>query len=121
MTDVLGFPVLSAEIQARDTGVSTNISTSLHLQNNIKYKHLALLLAHSEVEELRLLLVGPSLGQTRFVQVAVRHAGLDGLGGRAVGEALGDVVVVQHRHVLEGGQGRSPGLLHLESGAENGL
>lgn len=68
---------------------------------------------HIEVEELRLLLVGPPLGQTRFVQVAVRHAGLDGLGGRAVGEALGDVAVVQYRHVLKGGEGRPPSLLHL--------
>lgn len=72
-------------------------------------------ISHREVEELRLLLVGPPLGQTRLVQVAVRHAGLDRLGGRAVGEALGDVVVVQHRHVLQGGQGGAPGLLHLEA------
>lgn len=75
---------------------------------------LGALFSHIEVEELRLLLVGPSLGQTRFVQVAVRHAGLDRLGGRAVGEALGDVVVVQHRHVLQGVQSGAPGLLHLE-------
>lgn len=77
--------------------------------------------SHCEVEELRLLLVGPSLGQTRFVQVAVRHAGLDRLGGRAVGEALGDVVVVQHRHVLQGGQSGAPGLLHLEADEKNRL
>ena len=76
----------------------------------------AALLPHSEVEELRLLLVGPSLGQARLVQVSVRHAGLDRLGGRAVGEALGDIVVVQHRHVLQGGQGGAPGLLHLDVG-----
>lgn len=69
---------------------------------------------HIEVEKLRLLLVGSSLGQTGFVQVAVRHAGLDRLGGRAVGEALRHVAVVQHRHVLQRGQSRSPGLLHLK-------
>jgi len=69
---------------------------------------------HSEVEELRLLLIGPFLGQTRLVQVPVGNAGLHGLGGRAVGEAVGHVEVLQHRHVLQGGQRRSPGLLHLE-------
>lgn len=31
-----------------------------------------------------------------------------------MGEALGDVVVVQHRHVLQGVQSGAPGLLHLE-------
>lgn len=77
--------------------------------------------AHREVEELRLLLVGSSLGQAGFVQVAVRHAGLHRLGGRAVDEALGDVAVVQHRHVLQGGQSRPPGLLHLEGFKEEHL
>lgn len=81
----------------------------------LRHKDGALRFPHCEVEELRLLLVGPPLGQTRFVQVAVRHAGLDRLGGRAVGEALGDVAVVQHRHVLQGGQSGAPGLLHLEA------
>lgn len=76
------------------------------------------MLSHVEVEELRLLLIGPSLGQTRFVQVAVRHAGLDRLGGRTVGEALGDVEVVQYRHVLQGGESGPPGLLHLEETTE---
>lgn len=75
-----------------------------------------MLFSHSEVEELRLLLVGSFLGQTRFVQVSVRHAGLDRLGGRAVGEALGHVEVLQHGHVLQRGQSRSPGLLHLDGG-----
>lgn len=71
---------------------------------------------HGEVEELRLLLVGPLLGQTGLVQVPVRHAGLHRLRGRAVGEAVGHVEVLQHRHVLQGGEGGSPGLLHLEGG-----
>lgn len=71
-------------------------------------------LSHVKVEELGLLLIGSSLGETGLVQVSVRHAGLDRLGGRAVGEALRDVAVVQHRHVLQGGQGGTPGLLHLE-------
>lgn len=85
-----------------------------------KYEHHTLPFSHSEVEELRLLLIGPSLSQTRFIQVAVRHAGLDRLGGRAVGEALGDIVVIQHRHVLQGGQRCTPGLLHLQGvGTEN--
>lgn len=72
--------------------------------------------AYREVEELGLLLVRPSLGQTGFVQVAVRHAGLHRLGRWAVGEALGDVKVVQHRHVLQGAQSCTPGLLHLKGG-----
>lgn len=70
--------------------------------------------SHVKVEELRLLLIGSPLGETRLVQVSVRHAGLDRLGGRTVGEALRDVAVVQHRHVLQGGQGGAPGLLHLQ-------
>lgn len=59
--------------------------------------------SHIEVEKLRLLLIGSSLGETWLVQVTVRNTGLDRLGGGAVGEALWDVAVVQHRHVLQGG------------------
>lgn len=77
--------------------------------------------SYIEVEELRLLLIGSSLGQTRLVQIAVGHAGLDRLRGRTVCEALRDVTVVQHRHVLQGGQGGAPGLLHLEAGQEMNL
>lgn len=83
------------------------------LNNNCSYKWTFLLFSHSEVEQLCLLLVGPSLGQTWLVQVAVRHAGLDWFGGWAVGKALGDVIVIQHRRVLQGGQSRTPGLLYL--------
>ncbi len=96
------------------------LETLNHSAADSSYKHHSLLFSHIEVEELRLLLIGPSLGQTWFVQVAVRHTGLDRLGGRAVGEALGDVVVVQDCHVLQGGQSCTPGFLHLK-GAENGL
>lgn len=33
-----------------------------------------------------------------------------------MGETLRDVIIVQHRHVLQGGQSRAPGLFHLRSG-----
>lgn len=38
-----------------------------------------------------------------------------------MGEALGDVEVVQHCHVLQGGQSRTPGLLHLEGDRKKNL
>lgn len=45
-------------------------------------------ISHIEVEKLRLLLIGSSLGETWLVQVTVRNTGLDRLGGGTVGEAL---------------------------------
>lgn len=71
--------------------------------------------ADVKVKELGLMLIGSFLGQTGFVKVTVWHTGLDRLWGRTVGEALGDVVVLQHRHVLQSGQCCPPGLLHLHN------
>ena len=76
-------------------------------------------ISYCEVEELSFLLVGTPLGKAGLVQVSVRHAGLDGLRGRAVGEALGHIGVVQHRHVLQGGQCGAPSLLHLAGGEQS--
>lgn len=61
--------------------------------------------SYSEVEELRLLLVGSSLGQAGFAEVGVGHAGLDRLGGAAVLETLRHVIVLHVQHVLDGAQG----------------
>lgn len=71
-----------------------------------------------EVELLRLLLIGPSLGQAGFAQIGFAEVGLHRLHAVAVMEALGDVVVLHRHHVLNGGQGGLHGFLHLVDGEE---
>lgn len=69
---------------------------------------------YCEIEELGLLLVGASLGQAGFAEVSVWYAGFDRLGGTAVLEALGHVVVLHVHHVLDGAEGGFWRLFHLE-------
>lgn len=66
-----------------------------------------------EVELLRLLLIGPPLGQAGFAEIGFADGGLDRLHAVAVVEALRDVVVLHRHHVLDGGQSGLHGLLHL--------
>lgn len=74
---------------------------------------------HHEVELLRLLLVGPPLSDAGFAEVRLRHRGLDRLGGAAVVEALGHVVVFDGHHVLDGGEGGLRCLFDLGRGGRN--
>jgi len=76
--------------------------------------------AHHKVELLRLLLVGASLGDAGLAEVGLGHGGLDRLGGAAVVEALGHVVVLDGHHVLDGGQRGLRRLLHLRTTGRKG-
>lgn len=68
---------------------------------------------HWEVEYFRLLLVGPPLGYIHLAHVGLRRHRLDGLGGAAVLEGVGDVKVLHRQHVLQRLHGRIQGLSHL--------
>lgn len=70
---------------------------------------------HHEVELLRLLLIGPPLGDAGLAEVRLRNGGFDRLRGPAVVETLGHVVVFDSRHVLDGGQGGLRCLFDLET------
>ena len=71
-----------------------------------------------EVKLLRLLLIGPSLGQTGLAEIWFAEGGFDRLHAVAVVEALGDIVVLHCHHVLDGGQSSLHGFLHLMVGKE---
>lgn len=75
---------------------------------------------YHEVELLRLLLVGPPLSDARFAEIRLRHSGFDRLGGPAVVETLGHVVVFDGHHVLDGGQGGLRCLFDLVDTKERG-
>lgn len=59
---------------------------------------------HREVKLLRLLLVGPSFGQTGFAQIGLTKRGLDGLHAVTVVKAFRHIVVFHCHHVLDGAQ-----------------
>lgn len=75
---------------------------------------LSVLSSHHEVELLCLLLVGPPLGDAGFAEVRLRHRRLDRLGGSAVVETLGHIIVLNGYHVLDGGQGGLRSLFDLQ-------
>lgn len=70
-------------------------------------------LTHCEVECLRLLLVGSPLGDVQLAHVRLGGHGLDGFGGAAVLEGVGDIKVLHRQHVLQRLHGGVQGLSHL--------
>lgn len=73
---------------------------------------IALIGTDCEVKLLRLLLIGPSLGQAGFAEIGFT-SGFDWLHAVAVLEALRDIIVLHSHHVLNGGQSSLHGFLHL--------
>lgn len=73
---------------------------------------MALIGTDCEVKLLRLLLIGPSLGQAGFAEIGFT-SGFDWLHAIAVLEALRDIIVLHSHHVLNGGQSSLHGFLHL--------
>lgn len=74
--------------------------------------------ADREVELLRLLLIGPSFGQTGLTEIGFTESGLNRLHAVAVVKALRDIVVLHRHHVLDGGQSGLHGFLHLMGNTE---
>lgn len=68
---------------------------------------------YCEIELLRLLLVGPSLGDARFAHERFRDGGFNGLHGVAVLETVGNVKILDRDDVLDRLQRRFHRLLNL--------
>lgn len=106
--------IFMSSIQVSQTLSTSSASLCCHEYGSVSVCYRVRGEIYCEIEELGLLLVGASLGQAGFAEVSVWYAGFDRLGGTAVLEALGHVVVLHVHHVLDGAEGGFWRLFHLE-------